>query len=169
MLVYKISSDRIEYILEKLTVRDKKWVFRDYDSAYEYANIFMILNKDYYSAITSAVMYRRVGDYIKHALEQGYITRDDLYTTDKEVIDKINKHLSIDDKLNVYWKRMNDSAGYENNPNNYDVEVFCKSRIVDPLCWHNGEIKRVSEIKPDWKKIVKEEQEPKEYFIKFLD
>jgi len=110
-----------------------------------------------------------VGDYLKYALEKKYIDKDILYTTDNEVIEKINEHLEADSHLDLLWKRMNDSGGYENNPNDYDAEVYCKSRIIDPLCWHNGEIKRVSEVEPNWREVIQKEMEPKRHFLKFTD
>ena len=182
-----LCADRIDYLfrdaisynvlkmedakntLEKLKVQDKKWVFTDFNSAYEYAKLFKFVNETYYSAITTAVMFRRVGDYLKYALGQGYITKDDLYTTDTEVIEKINKNLAVDKKLDSFWKRMNNGSGFENNLNDYDAEVYCKSRIVDPLCLHNGKIQRVSDIEPSWRDVIKQESEPKGYFIKFSD
>jgi hypothetical protein len=169
MLAYKISFDRIGHIMENMTAQDGKWVFKDFDSAYEYANIFFRLNTDYYAAIETAVMFRRVGDYLKHALDKEYISKEDLYSTDRQVIEKTNKHLPEDEKLNIFWKRMNNGAGFENNPNDFDVEVYVKSRIVDPLCWHEEKIKRVSDIKPEWKGVVEKESKPKQYFIKFSD
>lgn len=170
LLAYNIAGlNKAKEILEKLKVQDNKWVFADFDSAYEYAKLFKILNDDYYSAITTAVMFRRVGDYLKYALSKNYIIKDDLYTTDKEVIDKINSNLAKDEKLDFLWKRMNNGGGYESNPDNYDAEVYCKSRIVDPLCLDNGEIKRVSDIEPNWKGMVEQETKPKGYFIKFTD
>jgi len=170
LLAYKVAGlDKVKEILEKLKVQDNRWVFADFDSAYEYAKLFKILNEGYYSAIETAVMFRRVGDYLKYALGQKYVAKEDLYTTDKEVIDKINTNLAKDEKLEFLWKRMNNGKGYQNNPDDYDVEVFCKSRIIDPLCWHGGEVKRVSDVEPSWKDVIKQESEPKGYFIKFSD
>jgi uncharacterized protein len=170
LLAYKVAGlDKVKEIFEKLKVQNNKWVFADFDSAYEYAKLFNVLNRDYYSAITTAVMFRRVGNYLKHALGKKYVNKENLYTTDKEVIDKINRHLAEDSELQSLWKRMNNGGGYENNPDNYDAEVYCKSRIVDPLCWHDEEIKRVSDIEPSWKGIVEQESKPKGYFIKFSD
>jgi len=170
LVAYKVSElEKVKDILKKLKVQDNKWIFSDFDSAYEYAKLFKILNENYFCSITTAVMFRRVGDYLKYALDKNFITKDDLYTTDKEVIDKINNNLAKDEKLSFFWNRMNNSGGYENNPDNYDAEVYCKSRIVDPLCLDNGEVKRVSDIEPSWKDIIRQESKPKGYFIKFSD
>lgn len=170
LLAYKIIGlEKVEDILGNLKVQDRKWLFDDFDSGYEYAKLFNALNSGYYSGIITAVMFRRVGDYLKYALEQKYIIKDDLYTTDSEVIEKINSNLTGNNNLDLLWRRMNNSEGYENNPDDYDAEVYCKSRIIDPLCWHDGEIKRVSDVEPSWKEIIKQESKPKRYFIKFLD
>ena len=150
-------------------MESNRWIFRDFDSAYEYAKLFKTLNTDFYSALVRAVMFRRVGDYLKYALDQKYISKEDLYSTDDKVIEKINKNLIEDEKLNFFWKRMNNGGGYENNPEDYDAEVYCKSRIIDPLCWHEGEIKRVSAVESSWKDVISKESTPKGYFIKFSD
>ena len=112
-------------------------------------------------------MFRTVGDYLRYALSKGYIDEGDLYTTDKIVLSKIEPHINNDSKLKLLFERMNNKIGFKNNPINYDGKVFCKSRIVDPLCWHHGEIKRVSEIDKDWGTILDKEMKPKNYFIKF--
>ncbi|MDZ4385567.1 MAG: hypothetical protein U0944_04085, partial [Candidatus Moranbacteria bacterium] len=169
-LAYKVAGlEKIGNILEDLTVQDKKWVFNDCDSAYGYAKLFNILNKNYYSGITTAVMFRRLGDYLKYALDKGYINKADLYTTDNRVIGKINGNLPADAELAALWKNLNNSQGYENNPDDYDAEVYCKSRVIDPLCLHDGEMKKVSDIELGWKEEIKQESEPKRYLIKFFD
>jgi hypothetical protein len=62
---------------------------------------------------------------------------------------------------------MNDKTKTVNNQKNYDTQVFCKSRIVDPLFRDGDILRRVSDEDLDWKKIVKQELKPKQYFLKF--
>jgi hypothetical protein len=112
-------------------------------------------------------MFRTTGDCLRYALQKGYVTEADLYTTDKQVLEKVKKYLDKDRKLKLLFDRMNNKVKFKNDPNDYNAHVFCKSRIVDPLCKFNGEIKRVSEIDKDWATVVKRESIPKEYFIKF--
>ena len=170
LMAYKVASDeKARSILEKLKVENKKWVFTDFDSAYEYAKLFKTLNSEYYAAITTAVMFRRVGDYLKYALGKKYIIKQDLYSTDRKVMEKINKNLANDGTLDSLWKNMNNGGGYKNDPNDYDAEVYCKSRIVDPICWHQGVMKKVSQVKPSWAKVVQRELKPKGYFVKYVN
>ncbi len=156
-----------EYFLNNLTAENGAWIFKDFESAEKYAELFLKLNIDYYSGLPSAQMFRTVGDYLRHALSAGYITEADLYTTDKIVLDKIAPHIASDPRLELLFERMNKRIGFRNDPEDFDGTVFCKSRVVDPLCRHLGKIARVSEIDPNWGIVLKRESKPKEYFLKF--
>lgn len=183
-LLPDLCADRIDYslrwaviaygkdaqadsFLEHLTAEKNTWIFRDFESAQAYAELFRQLNATYFSGIQSATMFRTVGDYLKHALAKRYITEQDLYTTDSEVLEKIAAHLDTDAELRLYHRRMNGETGIVSNPSDYDARVSCKSRVVDPLCRHEGAIRRVSDINPAWKTVLAEESEPKVYFLKF--
>lgn len=163
------SRNTADEILGHLEVEDGRWIFDDFASADRFAKIYEQMNRLHWSSYTTAVMYRTVGDYLKHALKKGYVSRDDLYTTDQQVLSKIIEHFKNDKELEKLFLRMNAITKNVNDPKNYESVVYCKSRIVDPLCRHKGKIRRVSEIDKKWKKTVEKELEPKEYFIRFLD
>ena len=165
----EIYQKKAQNFLDNLIVKNNQWVFKKIDAAREYSKLFYYLNKKYYSGIQTAVMFRTVGDYLKYSLAKKYITYDKLYTTDQYVIDTINANLKSDDHLQKLWLRMNDNKNFEENINDYDARVLCKSRIIDPLVIDRDKIRRLSEIEPSWKNILKQESRPKEYFIKFLD
>jgi len=158
--------NEITYFLSHLKDKDGDWIFDDFESAEEYARLFLKLNKDYYSGLPSATMFRTVGDCLKYALKQNYISLEDLYTTDKKVIEKI-ANINNDNYLETLINRMDGKIKTENNLEDYNAIIFCKSRVVDPLCVHNGAIKRISEVDNNWKNIIKEESKPKQYFLKF--
>lgn len=159
--------ENANYFLNSLVAENGNWIFKSFESAKKYAELFLKLNTNYYAGLPSALMFRTVGDYLRYALSKKYISETDLYTTDKIVLSKIEQHINNDSKLKLLFERMNNKIGFKNNPINYDGKVFCKSRVVDPLCLHNGEIKRVSEIEPSWSDIITQESKPKEYFLKF--
>lgn len=165
----EINDKEKEYFLNKLTVEDNNWVFSDFESGKKFAELFMKLNRDYYADLQSAIMFRTVGDCLRYALRKGYILEDDLYTTDRIVLSSINKFLDKDKKLDLLFKRMNNKTHIINDPNNYDVSVFCKSRIVDPLFKQGSKIKHISEVDVEWNIIVEKESKPKQYFLKFID
>lgn len=162
----EIDRETLNYFLDHLSVENNHWIFNDFESAKKYAELFFKLNTFYFAGIWSAVMFRTVGDTLRYALNQGYLSEDDLYTTDEEVLEKIKQNLK-DEKLRLLFNRMNNQVKFKNNPANYDAHVFCKSRIIDPLFKLNGETKRLSETDNQWKEILEKEMKPKEYFLKF--
>jgi HD superfamily phosphohydrolase len=177
----EITKDDLDYFLRNLAAIENKWVFNDFESAKKYAELFLKMNTLYFAGIHSAVMFRTVGDTLRYALDKGYISERDLYTTDDEVLNKIKQNLGdelrssstlrsarvADEKLKLLFNRMENRVKFKNDPQNYDAHVFCKSRIVDPLFSENGQIKRISEANGEWKEVLKREMQPKEYFIKF--
>jgi uncharacterized protein len=170
ILIFKIGErNDIKYILQNLKAENGKWIFSDVESAEKFAKYFKILNEKHYCGMISALLFSVTGNYIKHAIKKKYISLEDLYTTDDAVIQKISAYLKEDKKLKYLFDRMNNKVKFKNDSDNFEEHVFCKSRVIDPLCYHGGKIMRVSEINPEWKKIIKEEMKPKEYFLKFFD
>ena len=104
---------------------------------------------------------------MRYALQSGYISENDLYATDDEVLEKIKENLEGDGKLRLLFDRMNNLVKFQNDPKDCDARVFCKSRVVDPFFKESGEIKRISGVDAEWKEILEKEMTPKEYFIKF--
>lgn len=155
------------YFLDNLVAENEGWIFKNFEAAKKYAELFLKLNIDYYSGLPSAVMFRTVGDYLRHALSKKYISETDLYTTDKIVLTKIEPHHKDDEQLKLLFDRMNNKIGCRIDPDNFDAEIFCKSRIVDPLFKENNTIKKLSEAEPDWMNILEQELKPKQYFLKF--
>ncbi len=164
----KIVASQIQHLLTNLKTKGKEWAFRNLVSTRQFTDLAYVLNNEYISGINAAVMLQTTGDYLKYAFDKNYISKDDFYLTDEEVLRIINQRLDGDIDLKKLWSRMNNTSGFENNPENYDVQVFCKSRVIDPLFEsESGGLKRLSDVYPEWKKVIKEESEPKEYFIKF--
>lgn len=167
LLFNELSAEGVKYFLDNLVTENNNWIFKEFEPAKKYAELFLRLNKKYYSGLNSAVMFRTVGDYLRYALKKSYISKDDLYTTDEIVLSKIEKHFKDDGQLRLFYERMNKKIKTNNNFENYDAQVLCKSRVVNPLCKDNGEIKQLSVIDTDWAKVLKQESKPKQYFLKF--
>lgn len=160
------ETNNADYFLNHLTVQDATWVFDDLESAKKYAEFFHMLNRKYYSSQRAATMLKTTGDYLRHGLEKEYISEGELYTTDEEVLLRLKQYHEDDKELYVLFQRMN-GARTVGRITAGSVEVFCKSRIVDPLCWYNEEIRRVSDIVTHWADVVKQESHPKCHVLTF--
>ncbi|MBU1146679.1 HD domain-containing protein [Patescibacteria group bacterium] len=161
-----MDNKTAENFLEHLRAENNVWFFDNFETAKKYVDLFSKINREYYASFSPARMFASVGDCLKYALEKGYLKRGDLFTTDDEVIVKIKSHLD-DEKLKLLFARMNNEVGAENNLNDFDQRVLCKSRAVDPFFRDGEKLKRVSEVDAAWAAALPEELKPKEYFIKF--
>jgi HD superfamily phosphohydrolase len=161
------KKDEIRYFLANLRVNNGQWFFENYQSAQKFAKLYFKMNRKYYSGLPTALMYRTVGDCLKYALDGKYISEKNLYTTDREVLEKVKKNLKKDEKLDILWKRMNKKIGYKFSKERDSLKVICKSRAIDELFQKDEKLTRISDVDKNWKKIVREESKPKEYFIKF--
>lgn len=167
VLFHELEPEGARALLDRLTVCDNHWVFKTFASAQQYTRLFCMLNKQYYSGLSSAVMFRAVGDCLRHALQRGYITEIDLYTTDPKVLAKIHPHLSNDPHLHVLWECMNNKRAVSVDPSFAVKQVFCKSRAVDPLWMSPKGIQRVSDIDHEWRGQLSSESNPKEHRFSF--
>ena len=162
----EINRSQAKGFLEALRAEDGRWFLllsREHESL---RSCFLEMSDVYWASEHSAVELKTVGDVLRHSLEQGHITHDDLHTTDREVLDKITAAKN-DGRLLELLKRMNAEYSFVSDRTQYDLHTFCKSRAVDPYCMHEGRIVRVSDVDPEWGPIVSNGLEPKEHFIKF--
>ncbi len=161
-----MDNKTAENFLEHLRAENNVWFFDNFETAKKYVDLFSEINRKFYCAFDDGKMFAAVGACLRYALEKGYLTKDDLFTTDDEVIAKIKSHLD-DERLKLLFARMNNQIGAENNPDDFDQRVLCKSRAVDPFFRDGEKLKRVSEVDAAWAAALPEEVKPKEYFIKF--
>lgn len=164
----EIRPNDLKIILHNLITLDNQWVFKNFASAQKFAKLFYSLNAVYLSGFKSAVMFLAVGDCVKYSLLKNYVSKADLYATDKQVLNKIKINIARDGELARLWRRMNGLTPASSDDERVS-RVYCKSRIVDPLFLKNGRLARVSRQDQKWAKIIERELKPKEYRVKFDD
>jgi HD superfamily phosphohydrolase len=164
-----ISTDNLQEILNNLIVKDNFWIFKNLATAKKYAELFRLLNTNYYTAPHAGAMHQAVGEYLRHALERGYLEKADLYTTDREVLDKLAVFHDNDPELARLFTRINNKIKFKDSRKNYDKIIHLKSRLVDPLFLDKNKISRLSKVAPEWKEILKNELGHKTIYLKFID
>ncbi|MFA5754607.1 MAG: HD domain-containing protein [Patescibacteria group bacterium] len=169
VMLGRATLEEAQYFLGNLTIQNKQWVFKNIEAAEKYAELFLWMNDNYWASVMSAAMHLSVGDYLSYALQKGYIAYEDLYTTDQEVLDKIQPYIVKDQKLDFFWKRMNNKSGFTEDTANYERVVSLKSRVVDPLFMDQKQIRRLSDVQEEWRDIVFTGLKPKDRFLRFQD
>ncbi|KKP92209.1 MAG: HD domain-containing protein [candidate division WS6 bacterium GW2011_GWC1_36_11] len=166
IILLKKDVEEIRDIISHLKVDDaKKWYFDDVEVGYVFAKYFKELNDDHYSGLVSASMFKSIKDFIKCALDKGYIEENDLEKEDQYVIDKCLKYIEKDKELKRFWERMNNKDCFYPDENNYEEIIYCKSRVVDPLCLVNNGLKRVSEVYKEWGRVIEKETIVKKHYL----
>lgn len=161
------DAEEVKGIVSHLKVNDEnRWYFDDVEVGYKFAKYFKELNDEHYSGLTTVSMFKSIKDFIKYALDKVYIEEKDLEQDDQYVIDKCLKYVEKDEQLKKYWERMNNKDCFYEDENNYEEIIYCKSRVVDPLCSVNNELKRVSDVYNEWGRVVEEETVVKKHFLR---
>jgi len=163
----KMGRRELDEVLNGLKAENGLWFFANLALARRYAILFSDLNRNFYAHLLAAGVYARTGAYLRYALEKNYISHDDLYTTEADVLEKIAVHHAADAEAQRLFEKMNDKTGFTNNPDDYDVVIHLKSRAVDPYFKDGEKLKKLSAADPTWGVALAEELKPKEYFVKF--
>ncbi len=158
----------IHALIQNLATNGHDWFFRTQAAAQEFATLFSHLNAVLWSGLPSAAMFRTVGDCLRYACRQQYLCYQDFYGTDQSVLEKIRDHLPTDSHLQLLYDRMNTIISFAEDPLQREPPTFCKSRAVDPLCLHHGELVRLSQIDPSWAATCMKELRHKAYFLRFV-
>ncbi len=163
----EITPVKAKYFWNNLYIKNGCWVFKKMETAREFKDLFSMINCIYYSGIPTAAMFFSVSNYIRHSLDNKYIDETDLYATDKEVLDKINKYLSQDPMLEKFYYQMNHNENFENNLNILEDKVVQKSRAIDPVFLDGAKLVRISDVDLAWKEQLLKENQPKQYYLHF--
>jgi len=165
-VVYGVLDERqVSHILSRLLVRDKQWVFTRQEAAEEFAELFVQMNDEYFCGINSALMFARVGAALRYALEQGYITTADLYTTDNRVLELMRSRRDSDNHLALLLDHMDNKLDLPGEPEKQET-ITCKSRVVDPLHLdEHGAVHRLSQSYPAWKEMLTLHMQPRTFCI----
>lgn len=162
-----LNPQQIQTLLQGLSHNNRDWFFTDLHLAKEFAELFSHLNASFWCCINAAAMFKAVGECLRFALKEGYLTHEDIYSTDHLVVEKIEKQVRKDPQLKMFFERMNGTIPYLKDPVQGEPAVYCKSRVVDPLCCHDEQLRPLSELYPPWRLRVEEESKPRSFFLTF--
>jgi hypothetical protein len=115
-------------------------------------------------------MFRTTGDLLKYTIDKKILTKKDLFTTDREVWAKKRPVANKDNNLKLLLDKADNKFEYKScNKDNYDLRVFCKSRVANPLFLKDEKLSRVPKVDFNFSKLKEKYLKPKEYYIKFLE
>ena len=168
----KLCADRLDYsmrdlkshkkynmeeFIESLTVKDDEFIFQDFESAEDFGLKFIELDSTVYASPKEVAIYEIFADIIRKALEIEAIDEEDLFTKDKELMEKLR---DIDcDEIQLKFELLDSGLEVETNEEEYDIIGNTKARAVDPPFIENGEILNASDRSDKLKNAIKEHRQ----------
>lgn len=163
-----LSADRLEYtigngfcvhnmelktlngIYKDLTVVQNEYgteelCFCSVDTAKKFTEI-SLHNSRFFVSDEDRFSMQYLADMIRLAIERGILVQDDLYLTEKGVINKLIK----DEEISKMWKSYTEisavAASVEKPENQYCINISAKKRYIDPLVLVENNVKRLTDI-----------------------
>lgn len=169
--VGRIDAKTAQKFIKDLIIKDKKFIFQNKDLAKEFAALSLWMCQNWWSANFGSYSYSLIKEILKKALVKDIITEADFLTNDELVIHKLENSgdqeiISLMSRLKNLKKEM-----VVEDKNDYEyLRDVSKMRAVDPLVKVNGQLRRVTEIFPDFKERFEHEKErvSRPRYLKYL-
>ncbi|MFO7794305.1 MAG: HD domain-containing protein [Candidatus Nanohaloarchaea archaeon] len=168
----KLCADRLDYsmrdlkshkgydmekFIEGLTVEEGEFVFEEFETAEEFGMRFIELDSTVYASPKEVAIYELFADIIRKALELNQISEEDLFTTDRELMEKLR---GIEcEEIQMKFKLLDEGLEIETGVEDPDIDGSTKARAVDPPFLENGEKVKSSEKSERLKKAIEEHNE----------
>jgi len=162
-----VIRKRCKEILDALTVFNGEFIFKEKEMAKLFAEKFIEANRRFYCNPYQSTLFKLTSDAIGLAIQKNIIEEPDLFTTDLEVINKLNESrdkeiLDMVDKIS-YLDVIEDEE-------NHDYHLKSKVRCTDPKVLVNNKPEKLSEIDGDYKKAMNEfiTKASKGFFVRII-
>jgi len=145
----------VDGILKSLIVVDNKIAFNDKKVAREFAEGFVILQTTRWADEKSVKIIHLLVETFRLALDKGIIKEADFHRDDDFILAKLKSSkskeiLNILNTLSLRDQTLIKKRG---------ETVYKKFRHVDPMVFANGPLKRLSEVDPEFKAVLREHRE----------
>lgn len=151
-----LSRQQVDQVLKSLKTHNKEFIFTDVASAFLYSFNFYLLNLMYYGSPAEAHFNNDFGNLVKYAVKNKILEESDWFTDDVILTNKLkeSKNKQVQKGLAKYNNKL---IVYE-DAESPDFIFPKKIRIVDPKVLVNNKIKRLTELSPEYKKLIQEYQ-----------
>lgn len=162
-----VIRKRCKEILDTLTAFNREFIFKEKEIARLFAEKFIEANRRFYCNPYQSTLFKLTSDALGLAIQKNIIGEADLFTTDSEVINKLNasKDKEILDMLDAisYLDVVEDKK-------DYDYHLKSKVRCTDPKVLISDKTLRLSEIDENYKKSMNDfvSKASKGFFVRIV-
>lgn len=143
------SIDELKNMYDDLVVSKNEFEqdeisFKTLDTAIEFTSV-SILNSKVYTADYDRFSMQYLADLLKLAVDKNVICMDDLYTTENEVIVKLETDEELKSKFQEFKGFSQIVTSKEKPQNGYWVNIPAKRRYINPQVVNTGRVTNLSE------------------------
>ncbi len=151
------TGERLEQFIDALAVHDDRFVLTDRDTAEEYALRYIEADERWWANPREIAVFELFADAIRAALDAGELSEDDLFGTDREVLQQLRQ--SDVERVGEVLELFDDGFTVEIDAEDPDLVGETKPRAVDPLVVEDGERCRVTEYSDAVRRRIAEHRE----------
>ncbi|MDY6768870.1 MAG: HD domain-containing protein [Candidatus Nanohaloarchaea archaeon] len=144
------TGERLDRLLDAVGVADGRFVVTDRGLAEEYALRYIEADERWWAHPREVAAYDLFADAIRAALDAGGLTRDDLFGTDDELLEALQR--SDVDRVQAVLDLFEDGFDVERVEEDPDIVADTKVRYVDPVVAGDGGRCRVT----DYSEVVEQ-------------
>jgi HD superfamily phosphohydrolase len=147
---HNISIDELNVIYNDLIViKNENGIdelcFKSINYAIRFVDI-SLKNSYWFVSDEDRFSMQYLADLIRYAINTGVLQYDDLYMTERYIIEKLKSDLKTNERWINYTKITKVASTNEKDSNIYSVNIPAKKRYINPLVLIDGEIKRIKDI-----------------------
>jgi len=159
-MVYNIELSQIKDVYDDLHVMKNEHgidelCFRSISKAQKFTHI-SLRNSHFYVSKEDRFLMQYLAEIIRSAIGLGVVTHDDLYTTESDVIEKLNKSPKFSSLWGEYTAISAVATSCDKLHDKFCVNVSAKKRYINPLAITASGVKRISEIDTGIKQEIDE-------------
>jgi HD superfamily phosphohydrolase len=138
----------IDRALTHLVVKDGRIALNNLSVAQWFGNTFMQADDASWANFREVGLYELTAQAIRRGLEMGAIVQDDFWLTDEVLWQKL--HAYDDAQLQTLLSQVSLETEFVWDEANPTFSVSTKLRAIDPDVWHEGELRPLSTLDPDF-------------------
>jgi uncharacterized protein len=152
-----MNHPKLNDVLKSITTHNYQIVFKDYSSAKIFGESFLRCQNEHWGALDTMVRFHLLAQALKTGLEIGIIDKEDFWTTDREILRKLESSKNKD--VINHLRLLADGFGFHRDTTNPEVVLNKKFRYVDPSYFKNGKLIKLSSIDSSYRSLIEKSRQ----------
>lgn len=156
-------NEEAKIIIDNLRTINGQIVFKSKEIAEIFAKKYAMLQREYWAGNESRARYYILAEILKIALKEKYLSLEDFYKTDEEVLDILSK--TKKKEILEGLKKLKEGFVIIESEDEEDISLEKKFRYIDPEVLINDKVQKLSSVSENYNKFIQKEIEDSKKII----